>query len=183
MRTVTFAMNISVDGYCGHTIFNPGEELMDYFTAMMYDIDLLFYGRVMYQLMFPYWADVAIDKSGSEAEIRFAERLSAIDSVVVSTTLNSEEAKTRIVRSNPAEELLKLKQQPGKKISVDSVSLLPELITAGLIDEFHLVVHPIIAGQGRQLFPAGSLNELLNLRLLKTKTFQNGCVAHHYARQ
>lgn len=57
-------MNISLDGYCDHTLGEPSEELMDYFTWLMDDVDLLFYGRVMYQLMFPYWADVAKDRPG-----------------------------------------------------------------------------------------------------------------------
>jgi dihydrofolate reductase len=176
-------MNISLDGYCDHTIGNPSEELMDYFTAMMDDVDLLFFGRVMYELMFPYWSDVDRDKSGTAAENRFAARMCAIDRVVVSTTLDSQDEKTHIVRSNPEEELLKLKRQPGKKIAVDTVSMLPALINAGLIDEFYLVIHPVIAGQGRQLFPAGCLAELLKLKLTGTKIFENGCVAHHYVRQ
>jgi len=173
-------MNISLDGYCDHTIFNPSDELMDYFTGMMDEVDLLFFGRVMYQLMFPYWGDVARDRSGSAAEIRFAERLTAIDKIVVSQTLSNAEHHTRIVRSNPVEELSRLKQQPGKKISADSVSLLPELIAAGLIDEFNLVVHPVIAGKGRPLLAAGSLQEKVNLKLADTLIFKNGCVAHHY---
>jgi hypothetical protein len=72
-------MNISLDSYCDHTLREPSEELMEYFTLMMDDVDLLFYGRVIYQLMFPYWADVAKDRTGSAAEIRFAERLVYID--------------------------------------------------------------------------------------------------------
>jgi dihydrofolate reductase len=176
-------MNISIDGYCDHTIFNPVEDLHDYFTRMMDDVDLLFFGRVMYQLMFPYWADVAKNQSGTADENRFAERLTSIDKVVVSRSLDSAQENTRIVRSNPAEELLKLKQQPGKKISVDSVSMLPELITAGLIDEFHLVVHPVILGRGRRLLDAGSLHENLNLKLVDTIIFKSGCVAHHYLKQ
>ena len=183
MRTVTFSMNISIDGYCDHTIFSPREELHDYFTKMMDDVDLLFFGRVMYQLMFPYWADVAKNQSGTADENRFAERLTSIDKVVVSRSLDSAKENTRIVRSNPAEELLNLKQQPGKKISVDTVSMLPELITAGLIDEFHLVVHPVILGRGRRLLDAGSLHENLNLKLVDTIIFKSGCVAHHYLRQ
>lgn len=183
MRTVTFGMNISLDGYCDHTIFNSGEDLHGYFTKLMDDVDLLFFGRVMYQLMFPYWADVAKNQSGTADENRFAERLTSIDKVVVSRSLDSVQENTRIVRGNPAEELLKLKQQPGKKISVDSVSLLPELITAGLIDEFHLVVHPVILGRGRRLLDAGSLHENFNLKLVDTKIFKSGCVAHHYLKQ
>ncbi|RDC56617.1 deaminase [Pedobacter chinensis] len=180
MRTVTFGINISIDGYCDHTIFNPGKELHDYFTRMMDDVDLLFFGRVMYQLMFPYWSDVAKNQSGTADENRFAERLTSIDKVVVSRSLDSAEENTRIVHSNPAEELLKLKQQPGKKILADSISLLPELIAAGLINEFHLVVHPVIVGKGRRLLDAGSLQEELNLKLIDTIIFKSGCIAHHY---
>jgi dihydrofolate reductase len=183
MRTVTFGMNISLDGYCDHTIFNPTEELYDYFTGMMDDVDLIFYGRVMYELMFPYWADVARNQSGTVGENRFAERLTAINKVVISRSLDSSEGNMRIIRNSPAEELLKLKQQTGKKISIDSVSLLPELIAAGLIDEFYLVVHPVIVGKGRLLLDAGSLKEKLELKLVDTVIFESGCVAHHYLKQ
>lgn len=183
MRTVTFGMNISLDGYCDHTIFNPNEELHDYFTRMMDDVDLLFFGRIMYQLMFPYWADVAKNQSGSADENRFAERLTSIKRVVISRSLHSPEDNTRVVHNNPSEELLKLKQQPGKKISVDSVSLLPELIEAGLIDEFHLVVHPMIVGKGRRFFEISNFQEKLNLKLVDTIIFKSGCVALHYLKQ
>ncbi|PSL32008.1 dihydrofolate reductase family protein [Chitinophaga ginsengisoli] len=185
MRTVSFGINISVDGYCDHTAFNPSEELMDYFTAMMDDVDLFFFGRVMYQLMFPYWNDVAKNQSGTAGENKFAQRLSAIDNVVVSRSLSNDDVNvnTRIIRSSPAAELLKLKQQPGKKIAVDSVSLLPELIAAGLIDEFKLVIHPGIVGKGRPLLEAGSLQEKLDLKLVDTISFKSGCVALHYLKQ
>lgn len=173
-------MNISLDGYCDHTRFNPVEDLMDYFTGTMDEVDLLFYGRVMYQLMFPYWVDVAKARSGTAAENRFAEKLVSINRVVVSKTLESEDGQTRIIRSNPAEALLALKQQPGRNISVDSVSMLPELITAGLIDEFKLVIHPVMIGGGRRLLEAGSLQEKLDLKLVDTIVFKSGCVAQHY---
>lgn len=183
MRTVTFGMNISLDGYCDHTGFNPCEELYDYFTKMMDDVDLIFFGRVMYQLMFPYWADVAKNQSGTADENRFAERLTAIDRVVVSRSLDITEDNTQIIRSGPSEELLKLKQQPGKKISVDSISLLPELIEAGLIDEFNLVVHPVIVGKGRRLLDTDSFQEKLDLKLVDTIIFKSGCVALHYLKK
>ncbi|WP_295117384.1 dihydrofolate reductase family protein [uncultured Chitinophaga sp.] len=183
MRTVTFGMNISIDGYCDHTLFSPREDLHDYFTEMMDGVDLFFFGRVMYQLMFPYWSDVAKDQSGTASENRFAQRISAIDRVVVSRSLDRGDEKTRIVRGNPAAELLKLKQQPGEKISVDSVSMLPELIAAGLIDEFNLVVHPVILGKGRQLLDANSLQDKLDLKLADTINFKSGCVALHYVKQ
>jgi len=183
MRKVSFGMNISLDGYCDHTLGEPSEELMEYFTALMDDVDLLFYGRVMYELMFPYWADVAKERSGSAAEVRFAERLVAIDKVVVSRSLENVDGNTTIIRNAPVAELRKLKQQPGKTISVDTVSMLPELIAAGLIDEFHLVVHPVIAGRGRHLLNTGSLPESFKLELVKTQTFKNGCIALYYRKR
>lgn len=176
-------MNISLDGYCDHTLGEPSEELMEYFTEMMDDVDLLFFGRIMYQLMFPYWGDVAKNQSGSAAEIRFAERLVSIDKVVVSQSLENVDGNTKIIRNNPAAELLKLKQQPGKTISVDTVSMLPELMAAGLIDEFHLVIHPVMAGSGRHLLDAGSLPEYLKLELVETRSFKNGCVALYYRKR
>jgi dihydrofolate reductase len=183
MRKVSFVMNISLDGYCDHTLGEPSEELMEYFAGLMDDVDLLFYGRVMYQLMFPYWADVAKDRSGSAAEVQFAERLVSIDKVVVSRTLEMINGNTTIVRENPAGELWKLKQQPGRTISVDTVSMLPELMAAGLIDEFYLVVHPVMAGNGRQLLDIGSLPDPFKLELVETRTFKNGCVALHYRKR
>jgi dihydrofolate reductase len=176
-------MNISLDGYCDHTLGEPSEELMDYFTAMMDSVDLLFYGRVMYQLMFPYWADVAKDRSGSAADVRFAERLVSIDKVVVSQSLANVDGNTRIIRNNPVAELRKLKEQPGKTISVDTVSMLPELTAVGLIDEFHLVIHPVIAGNGRHLLDAGSLPDIIKLTLVETRTFKNGCIALYYRKR
>ena len=182
MRTVSFSINSSLDGYCDHTMFNPSEEVLEYFTATLREVDLLFFGRVMYQLMFPYWADVAQNQSGTESENRFAQRLTGIDRVVISRTLANIDGKTRIIRSNPVEELLKLKQQRGNKISVDSVGLLPELIAAGLIDEFNLVVHPILVGKGRSLLEGGSLADALSLKLVDTTVFKSGSVALHYVK-
>lgn len=183
MRTVRFCINLSIDGHCDHTISAPDEAVVDYFTDMMADVDLLFFGRIMYQLMFPYWREVARDQSGSPAENRFAKRLSAIDSVVVSRTLDRVEGNVRIIRSDPASELLKLKQQAGKTILMDSISLLPELINAGLIDEFNLVIHPVAVGKGRLLFDKGSLQERLDLKLADTIRFQSGCIALHYVKR
>ena len=180
MRNVSFTINISLDGNCDHTLGEPSEELMEYFSKLMDDVDLLFYGRIMYQLMFPYWADVARDRSGSAAEISFAERLVSIDKVVVSQTLEKVDGNTIIIHKDPVAELRKLKQQPGKTISIDTVSMLPQLMVAGLIDEFHIVVHPVIAGSGRHLFKDGSLQEHFKLDLVGTRIFKNGCVAHHY---
>jgi dihydrofolate reductase len=183
MRSVIYGINISIDGYCDHTIFNPDEEVMEYFTHHLQDSDLLVYGRKTYELMVPYWPEVAIAKSGTEAENEFAQTFTTIPKVVFSRTLDSAEGNTRIVRENPGDEILKLKQEQGKKISIGGVNLPSQLMELGLVDEYYFVVHPVIVGQGRQLFEDASLQEKLNLKLVDTRIFKSGCVGLHYLKQ
>ena len=185
MRKIIYTINISIDGCVDHTSFgpvSPDQELFDYFTRQMQDIDLDVYGRKMYELMFPYWSDVAKDKSGTKWENEFAERLTAIDKVVFSRSLDTVEGNARIVRTNPVDELLRLKQAPGKNISVDTVSLFAQIAQAGLIDEYNFVVHPVIVGKGTRLVE-GSLPERLQLKLVDSIVFKSGAVALRYLKQ
>lgn len=182
MRNVIFGINITLDGCCDHTKFSGGEDIHRYFAQLMQDVDLVVYGRKMYELMFPYWADVAENQSGTELENEFAQTLTAIDKVVFSQSLDHVTGNARIVRANPGEELLKLKQQTGKKIAIDSVSLFPQLVELGLIDEFYFVVHPVIVGEGRRLFDGFDLREKINLNLVDSKVLESGCVALHYSK-
>jgi dihydrofolate reductase len=183
MRKIIYAINISIDGCVDHTRFTKAdEELFDYFTNTMQDIDLSVYGRKMYGLMFPYWADVAKNQSGTKWENEFAQTITDVDKVVFSRTLESVEYNTRIVRTDPVAELMKLKQAPGKNISVDTVSLFAQIAQAGLIDEYHFVVHPVIVGQGTRLVE-GSLPERLQLKLVESNVFKSGCVALRYLKQ
>src|SRR6185312_17257234 len=69
MRKLTFAINTSLDGYCDHTNFFPDEEIMEYFTNITRDADTFLYGRKTYQLMVPYWPDVAKNPSGDDREV------------------------------------------------------------------------------------------------------------------
>ncbi len=185
MRLVTYAINISLDGCCDHTKFGPGDddELMEYFTRFFDDIDLVVYGRKTYELMFPYWANVAKDPSATKTDTDFARAITAVDKVVFSRTLAKADENTSFIRTDPAGELMKLKQQPGKKISIGSVSLLPQLMALGLIDEYRLVVHPIVVGEGRRVFENTSFPENLPLKLSGTKVFKSGCVGLHYLKK
>jgi dihydrofolate reductase len=117
MRKVVFAINITTDGYCDHTDMIADEELHKYFTRLLRNADLILYGRTTYQLMVPYWPEVAKTQSESEATNEFACVFDSLDKVVFSTTLKHVEGtNTRIVRSDIAEEVLALKQQPGKTL-------------------------------------------------------------------
>lgn len=183
MRNLVYAINLTADGCCQHDKVGGSEEMLDYYTNFFKDIDLIVYGRTTYELMIPYWPDVIDDPSSSKAEVDFAKAFGAIDKVVFSRTLDSVEENARIVRENPGDEIRKLKQQPGKNISVGGVDLPGQLIELDLIDEFYFVVHPFIAGEGRRLFDHSNLPKRLSLKLVDTKTFKSGAVALHYLKQ
>jgi dihydrofolate reductase len=185
MRNLIFGINLSLDGCCDHTKFGGDEEVHDYFTNLMREVDLLVYGRKTYQLMVPFWPDVAKNHSGQTRSMNeFAQAFASNKIVVFSQSLDTVEGeKTRIVRSNLKDEILKLKQEPGKNISTGGVSIPSQLIELGLVDEFHFVIHPIVVGEGRRLLDGVSLPEKLQLKLVESKTFESGCVAHRYLKQ
>jgi dihydrofolate reductase len=183
MRNLIYAINLTADGCCQHDKVGGSEEMLDYYTNFFQDIGLIVYGRKTYELMIPYWPDVINAPTSVKAEVDFAQAFGAIDKVVFSRTLENVEANARIVRENLADEILKLKQLPGKNISVGGVDLPSQLIELGLIDEFYFVVHPFIAGEGRRLFDHAGLPERLSLKLVDTKNFKSGAVALHYLKQ
>jgi dihydrofolate reductase len=180
MSTIIFSINQSLDGYCDHTIYHPADDVMEYFADFVEAIDLTLYGRLMYQLMFPYWAEAAASRKGTAAEIRFAERITVMDKLVLSQTLDSVGYNTKLVSGNAIDILADLRASPGKRISVDSISLFPEFLRAGLIDEVHLMIHPVMAGRGRLLLAPGSLSDNVYLHLKGTKVFASGSVAQMY---
>ena len=183
MRKVVFAINISADGYCGHTDMTADEEMHKYFTEVLRSADLLLFGRITYQLMVPYWPDVAKMQTETEATNEFARVFDQLEKVVFSTTLNSVEGtNARIARGNVAEEVLTLKQRQGKDICVGSLSIASRLSERGLIDEYRFVVHPVIAGKGPRLFDTVKPPEKLRLDFVGSKTFRSGVVALQYRR-
>lgn len=183
MRNIIYGINLTADGCCDHTQLSGSEEIHEYFTDLMRDVDLIIYGRKTYELMVPYWPDVAKSQSGTKSEIDFAQTFNAIDKVVCSRTLKTVEGNTKLICGNLAEEIMKLKQQPGKNISIGGISLPAELIALGLVDEFYFLVHPIIAGQGRRLLDDIGLRPQLDLKLADTRILKSGAVALHYLKQ
>lgn len=183
MRNVIYGINLTADGCCDHTQFSGSEETHVYFTDLMRDVDLIIYGRKTYQLMVPYWPDVAKKQSGTKAENEFAQTFDAISKVVCSRSSDNFEGNPRVIRENLAAEILQLKQAPGKNISIGGVSLPAALIALGLVDEYYFLIHPIMAGQGRRLLDGISLQDQLNLKLADSRTLPSGCIALHYYKQ
>jgi dihydrofolate reductase len=181
MRNVIFAINITLDGCCDHTKQIADDETHEYFTQLLREVDLLVFGRKTYQLMVPFWPEVAKNQSMGKAENEFARAFDSKKLVVFSRSLASAENRnTRIVRTNLHDEILKLKQEPGKNILIGGVDIPSQLIELGLVDEYRFVVGPIVAGAGRRLLEGVSLQERLQLTLVESKIFKSGCVALRY---
>ena len=184
MRNLIFAINTTLDGCVDHTRQLADDETHEYFTDLLRECDLGVFGRITYQLMVPFWPEVAKSQSMSKASNEFARVFDSLDKIVFSRTLETVEDKnTRIVRRNLRDELLKLKQEQGKSILLGGVSVPSQLIELGLVDEYRFVVGPIVAGEGRRLLEGVRLPEKLQLKLVESKIFRSGCVALSYLKQ
>ncbi len=178
MRSVVFAIKITVDGCCGHESGVVDDELHEYFTGLLRDSDIEIFGRNTYHLMYPYWHDVAMNQSESKAINEFASTFDAIPKIVFSTTLKSVQwNNTTLLRSDLQEEIVKLKQQPGKNISIGGLNIASQLAQSGLIDEYRFLIHPIIAGKGPRLFES---SKNITMELIGSKTFLSGIVELRY---
>jgi dihydrofolate reductase len=184
MRNLIFAINITLDGCVDHTNQIADEETHEYFTHLMRDADLQVFGRKTYQLMVPFWPEVAKNQSMSKAENEFARTFDSLSKIVFSRSIDSaEDRNTKIVRTDLRDEILKLKQEQGKNILVGGVDIPSQLMQLGLVDEFRFVVGPTVAGEGRRLLEGVSLPEKLQLKLVESKFFESGCVALRYLKQ
>lgn len=186
MRKLIFGINLTIDGCCDHTKGTGNDEVHEYFAQLIREADTLLYGRKTYELMVPFWPDVAKNQSGTTKAMNdFANAFASIANIVVcSRSLEKAEGNnTRIIRGNLKEEILKLKQQPGGNISTGGVDIPSQLIALGLVDEFHIVVQPIMAGAGRRFLDETNLQESLQLKLVDSKVFDSGNVALRYVKR
>jgi dihydrofolate reductase len=182
MRKVSYAINLTADGCCDHASVNPSEEMMDFYTDLLEQSELIVWGRKTYELMIPYWPEVAKDPTAAESELRFAKAMNKIPKIVFSRTLEKAEADTRIIRDDLAGEFLKLKQAGSGNISIGGVDLPQQLIALGLVDEFQFVIHPRIFGPGRRIVNETPLTKPLDLELVDSKTLSSGAIALHYVK-
>jgi len=182
MRKLIYVINSSIDGCLDHTIGVPDEELFDFYINLVRNAGIFVYGRITYELMVPYWPDIAKNPAGnSKADVEFAEAFDAVEKVVFSKSLEKAEGRnSRIVRTNAEDEIRKLKQEEGKDIYTGGVALPSYLIGLGLVDEYIFTIMPVIAGKGRRLMEAISIQEKLGLKLVEKKVSKSGSVILHY---
>jgi dihydrofolate reductase len=179
MRKVIAAINMTLDGFCDHTAVTADEELHQHYADLLADAGALIYGRITYQLMESYWPGVVKNPTGEKSTDDFAIAIEKAHKIVFSRTLNNIGWKNAtLAKRGVQEEVLALKQQPGKDIFVGSPSLIVQLLKLNLVDQYQLTVHPVIAGKGLPLFK--EVNNRVVLKLLKIKKFEAGAITLYY---
>ena len=185
MGRLVYSLSVSLDGF----VETPSrsldwvlvdEELHSFFNDESRGLSASLYGRRMYELMADYWPTADRDPSASPAELEFARIWKDTPKIVFSRTLGRVEWNSRLFRDDAAEEVARLKAQPGFDMDVGGPTIASTLMRAGLIDGYHLFVHPVILGAGTPYFPA--LDDRIGLKLLETRTFGSGVVYLRYER-
>lgn len=181
MRKVIFGINTSADGFYGHTGMVVDDVLHQYFTDLLKTADQILYGRTTYELMVPFWPEVAKNKSMSKVSNEFAEVFTGMEKILFSRTITKVDDPNTTVATLPlVETVSKLKKQVGRDICIGSLSIAAQLSQVGLIDEYRFVIHPVLVGSGPRLFGEHSLTNSLFLDLLDSKTFPSGTIALLY---
>ena len=179
MRKLVAAINMTLDGFCDHTAMIADDEIHQHYNDLLSNAGTLIYGRITYQLMESYWPTLVKNPTGNKPTDEFAVLIDNISKIVFSRTLKNVDWKnTQLKKEVIKEEVLELKQQPGRDILVGSRSLIIQLMKLNLIDEYQLCVHPVVAGSGLPLFE--NINDRTILKLIKTKTFSGGAVSLYY---
>src|SRR6476659_9757431 len=183
MRKLIAAINMTIDGFCDHTAMIADEEIHQHYNELLSNAGTLIYGRITYQLMESYWPTVVKNPTGNNPTDEFAITIDNISKIVFSRTLkNVDWTNERVAKGGIEEEVLELKQSRNggsKDILVGSPSLIVASTNLNLIDEYQLSVQPTIVGKGLQLLK--NINERIDLKLLRTKTFGCGAVTLYYA--
>ena len=186
MRKLVAFDHMTLDGYASsgqgmgfewtHRAYTG--DLVEYAEHIQADFDMAVYGRETYLGMYSYWGSQPTEES-SAYERAHAEWVNAVDKVVCSTTLTSADwNNTRLISGNLAEEFGQLKAKPGGTMAVyASPKLVHSLVDLNLIDEFRVVIHPVVIGSGTPLFHDKSAFELT---LLESKSFDGGAVYVRY---
>lgn len=181
MRPLRYSINITLDGCCDHSAgIAPDEESYRYWAASLERADALLLGRVTYQMMEQAWRPAPSGEwlDTTTDEMPFARAIDAAKKYVVSSTLEDVDWNAQLVQGDLADAVRRLKDEPGRGIHLGGVTLPLALANLGLIDEYELVVHPVVAGHGPTLF--AGLVEPLQLQLVERHEFRSGAVALRY---
>jgi dihydrofolate reductase len=184
MRKLIYSMTVSLDGFIagpdGEIDWSaPDEELHRFHNERTRELGAYLLGRRLYEAMV-YWETADENPSLRDFELEFARIWRAQPKIVFSKTLEKVEGDARLVRDVVADEVARLKQEPGKDLGVGGAGLAAIFTKLGLIDEYRLFVSPVALGGGTPYFPA--LDERIDLELVETRTFASRVVYLRYRR-
>jgi dihydrofolate reductase len=184
MRNLIYSMGVSLDGFIagpdGDIDWSaPDEELHRFHNQQTRELGTHLCGRRLYEVM-RYWDTADQNPSAAEHELEFARIWQTLPKVVFSRTLTDVQGNARLATEGIAEEVAKLREQPGKDLGVGGAGLASACIKLGLVDEYRLFVNPVVLGGGTPYFPA--LEDRTNLELVETRTFGSRVVYVRYRR-
>ncbi|HEX8793812.1 MAG TPA: dihydrofolate reductase family protein [Polyangiaceae bacterium] len=181
---LTFALSLTLDGCCDHREMIGGDrdEMHDHFTQLIGAAGAILYGRTTYELMEGFWPAVARDEKAPRALREWACKLEDTPKHVVSASRRDFPWKNSFhVEGDLREAVIRLKERTPRGVLVGSPMLSAALDRLGLIDEYHLVVHPVLAGHGPYLFQGSERPR--HLDLLSMTRLKSGTTAMHYRRK
>jgi dihydrofolate reductase len=184
MRRVTYSMSVSLDGYIvgpdgGFDWTGPDdEEVFGFVTEEIREVGVHLLGRRLYETML-YWEATDQDPSLDDAMLQWAAIWKALPKVVFSTTLTAVRGNARLARGGPAEEIERLRAEPGAgDIAIGGATLAAQAAELGLIDEYRPRVCPVLVGGGIPFFP--QRGRRVDLELVETRTFSSRVVYLRY---
>jgi dihydrofolate reductase len=183
MRSVTYSMGVSLDGYIvgpdGEFQWTrPDEEIFRFVTDEIRGVGVHLLGRRLYETML-YWETADQDPSIDDANLEWARLWKQLPKVVFSTTLSAVQGNTRLASGNLAEEIERLRAESQEgDIAIGGATLAAQVAALGLIDEYEVRFHPVLVGGGLPFFSQDECR--VDLELLETRTFRSGVVALRY---
>ncbi|MFI8325565.1 dihydrofolate reductase family protein [Streptomyces sp. NPDC085529] len=174
MRNVTYSMGVSLDGYIvgpdgDFAWTDPGDEVFRSFIDEIREVDVHLMGRRLYETML-YWETVDL-ATLDDAEREWAALWNPLPKVVFSRTLSTVQGNARLASGGLAEEIARLRAEPGDgDIAIGGATLAAEAAALGLIDEYRARVHPLLVGGGTPFFPRDERR--VNLELVDTRTYE-----------
>lgn len=187
-RTLTFAMNVSLDGYVAAPGDDlswgmPSDELFQWWSDRVAGTGLALYGRRLWETMSSHWPTADERPGATPAEVEFARRWRDMPKVVFSSTSGPSRElawNARLVAEDAVAEIARLRCDDGGVVDIGGATLAGAAMRAGLVDEFVLVTAPVIVGGGLPFFP--QLEAMVPLRLVETRAFPGGVLMTRYAR-
>ena len=161
---------------------NIWRDLHEEMWKNLESVDTFILGRRTYQIWEQYWSAAGNNPQSTDSDKKFSRIADETKKIVISSTLGRADwQNTMLIKDNIAEEIQKLKQQPGRNIAVAGGAMVAQtLAKRGLIDEYQIVVHPVILGKGKLLLK--DLDVRQKLKLIGTKTFNSGAVELSYSK-